>query len=283
MDNIFGANNFQNEIIWHYHCGIHIKKRWNRKHDTILFYSKSSKWYFNPEFAREPYSEGSIMTQDTRWNKSYSRDGRLPEDVWYIPTINAIARERLGYPTQKPEALLKRIIEASSNRDNIVLDPFCGCGTTIAVAHQLGRQWIGIDVSPTACRMMAERLNKVGAEVSIVGMPETIGHLKSLEPFNFQEWVINRVKGTHNNKKTGDMGIDGWTFLKHEPIQVKQQENVGRNVIDSFETAMRRARHTYGEIYAFSFAKSSYEEAARAELEDKLNIRLITMEKLLGD
>jgi len=270
MDKIFGESNFRNEIIWCYTFGATGQKQFSRKHDTIFYYTKGNKWAFNRQ----------AMLRDATSN--WAKGKRITiQDWWTIPSINT--GERIGYPTQKPEALLKRIIEASSNKGDIVLDPFCGCGTTIAVAQQLGRQWIGIDVSPTACRMMSERLNKIGVQSTIIGMPETIEHLKALEPFNFQEWVINRIKGTHNNKKSGDMGIDGWTFLKHEPIQVKQSENIGRNVIDNFETAIRRASHNSGEIYAFSFTNSAYEEVARAENQDDIYIKLIPISKLLLD
>jgi len=163
LEEIFGVKNFRNEVIWSYHWGIHTNKQWNRKHDSILFYSKSSKWQFNADTVREPYSKTSKMTQDPQWNKSYNPNGRLPEDVWYIPTINAIAKERVGYPTQKPEALLERIVKASSNEGDIVLDPFCGCGTTLAVTYQLNRKWIGIDVSPVAFEFTKHRLKKIGA------------------------------------------------------------------------------------------------------------------------
>jgi len=304
MDNIFGVNNYADEIIWSYSKVGGTTKKLLKWHETIYRYTKNYKQsIFNVDAIRIPYSKatlkGATKGEDGKlyYHRGLGKDasvkrlkstpinpaGRLLGDVWHMGDYAAPKGERIGYPTQKPEALLKRIIEASSNKGNIVLDPFCGCGTTISVAHQLGRKWIGIDVSPTACRMMGRRLSKIGAEVNIVNMPETIEHLKALAPFNFQGWVVDKINGTHNNKKSGDMGIDGWTILKHEPIQVKQSENVGRNFIDNFETAIRRASHTYGEIYAFSFAKGAYEEAARAELKDGITIKLINISELLTD
>jgi DNA modification methylase len=195
--------------------------------------------------------------------------------------------ESVHYPTQKPEALLKRIIEASSNKDDLVLDPFCGCGTAIAVAHQLQRRWIGIDVSPTACTVMQRRLAERGhVQANIIGLPATIEHLKSLEPFEFQNWIVNKIGGVHNNKKTGDGGVDGWTLEVLNnirlPIQVKQSECVGRNVIDNFETAIRRVKKDKGIIYAFSFCKGAYEETARARTEDNVDIQLVSVSTLLG-
>jgi hypothetical protein len=211
------------------------------------------------------------------------KKGKVPEDWWTdIPSGGQISRsERLGYPTQKPEALLKRIIEASSSKDDIVLDPFAGGGTTLVVAHQLGRKWIGIDVSPIACNKMRDRLIKAGANnIRIIGAPKTIKELKKLEPFQFQNWVIDRIGGVPSAKKSSDMGIDGYTFMAREPVQVKQSEGVGRNVVDKFETAIRREHKTKGYIIAFSFAKGANEEAARAKLEDNLDIKLVRVDEM---
>ena len=161
LDSIFGKKNFVNEIIWSYHWGLHVTTRWNRKHDTILMYAKSGtrNIVFNADAVREAYSEKSIMTKDPKWNKSYNEKGRLPEDVWYIPTINAMSKERTGYPTQKPLALLHRIIKASSNEGDIVLDPFCGCATTCVAAQQLRRKWIGIDIEKQSVKILIDRLS----------------------------------------------------------------------------------------------------------------------------
>lgn len=268
MEDIFGETNFQNEIIWHYGLGGSSRTRWQRKHDNILFYSKSATWVFNP-----------IMIPAT----SQRMRGQLKkeDDVWDIPTINNMAKERLGYPTQKPKALLEPIIKASSNPDDIVLDPFCGCGTTLVVAHQLGRRWIGVDVSPIACSLMKNRLSQVGAtNVHIIGAPKTIEELRALEPFQFQNWVIERISGVPSAKKSADKGVDGYTFMERHPIQIKQSEGVGRNVVDNFETAIRREGKKTGYIIAFSFAKGAYEEAARAKLEDGLDIKLVRVEEI---
>jgi DNA modification methylase len=273
MDEIFGVNNFQNEVIWNYGLGGSSPKRWQRKHDVILFYSKSDRWTFIPNM---------VEATSQRMKGKLKKD----DDVWDIPSLNNMAIERLGYPTQKPEELLKRILEASSNKDDIVLDPFCGCGTTLSVAQQLGRKWIGIDVSPTACRVMQKRLAERGHPQSkIIGLPATMDELKALEPFEFQNWIVNRIGGVHNNKKTGDNGIDGWTLEVLNnlrlPIQVKQSDNIGRNVIDNFETAIRRVKKDKGIIYALSFGKGAYEETARARTEDGVDIQLVKVSTLI--
>jgi len=151
MDEIFGPENFRNEIIWWYHDPSgYTKKNYMRKHDTILFYSKSDDYKFNMEEVRVPYSKGT-MNQAEKGVISFGRKtkvnprGKPPEDVWEVPIINSQAKERLGYPTQKPLALLERIIKGSSDPGELVIDPFCGSGTTLEAADNLGRKWIGID------------------------------------------------------------------------------------------------------------------------------------------
>lgn len=200
-------------------------------------------------------------------------------DVWTdIPPVNARAAERQGYPTQKPEALLKRMIETSSNRGDIVLDPFCGCGTAVAVAHMLGRQWIGIDISPSAIDIIVPRLHKLGADVEVVKGIETVDDLRDLKPLEFQNQIIRRVYGTHNPKRP-EFGIDGFSFMEKLPIQVKQQDHVGRPVVDGFETAIQRYGAHKGYIIAFSFTSGAYKEAARIRAEG-LEIALIEIESL---
>ena len=201
-----------------------------------------------------------------------------------IPPINSQAQERLGYPTQKPEALLERILLASSNENDVVLDPFCGCGTTVSVAERLRRRWIGIDISPTAVNLMVRRLNRFnpGLQPIIEGLPVTEEDLRQLKPYEFQNWVVQKFNGTGSPRKSGDMGIDGYSFMLNEPIQIKQQDRVGRNVVDNFETAVRRSGMAAGYIVAFSFAKGALEEVARAKRVDGLQIRLVTVKQLLS-
>jgi DNA modification methylase len=209
--------------------------------------------------------------------------GQLLQDVWVdISNVQAHATERLGYPTQKPELLLERIINTSSNAMDIALDPFCGCGTTIVVANRLGRRWIGIDVSPTACKLMGKRLRKAHAKYVIVGLPRTVAELQAIQPFEFQNWVFEKLHGRVNPRKTGDMGIDGWVELD-VPTQVKQSENVGRVDVDKFETAIRRYGKNRGVIVAFSYTRDAYEEVARVKNEEMVEIRLKTVEEILKE
>jgi len=128
---------------------------------------------------------------------------------------------------------------------------------------------------------MKGRLIRAGAsDIRIIGAPKTIEELKALEPFHFQNWVIDRIGGVPSSKKVDDKGVDGYTFMAREPVQVKQSEDIGRNIVDNFETAMRRKHKTVGYIVAFSFGKGAYEEAARAKLEDKLDIKLVRVDEM---
>ena len=150
MDAIFGKNNFRNEIVWHYYNVASTSRKFiGRKHDTIFFYAKSDATPFNWDSMREPYSPDSnwVKASDSYSDPRYgpNEKGKLMHDVWRIPTINNMANERTGSPDQKPLALYERIIKASSNEGELVLDPFCGCATTIIAANELKRRWIGID------------------------------------------------------------------------------------------------------------------------------------------
>jgi len=313
LDEIFGERYFRNEVIWnHQILGAAHGLAFPKAHETLLRYTKSDKFTFNEtdDSVRVPYSEYILkdLKQDSegRWFytrrrmsrkirkgeethglRTYVQDpkkGKLIGDVWndikgYQP------KEKLGYPTQKPEALLSRIIRVSSNPMELVLDPMCGCGTAIYAAHRSGRRWVGIDVSPTACKLMATRMRKIGVNINernIIGLPKTLKEIREMQPFEFQNWVMQKLMARISKTMIGDMGIDGWT-LDNRPIQVKQSEGVGRNVVDNFETALTRAKKQGGVIVALSFGKGAYEEAARAKLEQGLVIELKTVEDILRE
>lgn len=296
MDKIFDASNFRNEIIWCYRGAGYPKGDFGRRHDTIFRYSKTKKWVFNLNAVREKYAEatkerfkhyiGNVRKTGDFGQQKLNPLGKQPDDWWQIQPIAPSAKERLGYPTQKPLQLLEKIIKASSNKGNVVLDPFCGCGTTLVAAQKLGRRWIGIDVSPTACKLMVKRLQKeCSIKANLIKGEVDLKYVKKLSPFDFQNWVIvDKFFGNVSRKKSGDMGIDGFTpqITGGYPIQIKQSEDVGRNVIDNFETAMRRIKKTKGYIVAFSFGKGAYEEVARVKNQEGLDITLRTVEELLA-
>ena len=155
MDTIFGKQHFQNEIIWCYERGSRRKSQFGRKHDVILFYSKTKNYVFDSDAVWQ-------VKKDAKSGKvyRYSTDvGVLCPDWWIgIQQLNRNEKERLGYPTQKPLALLDRIIKASSNEGHVVFDPFCGCATTLVAADRLQREWIGVDISAKAAELVVERI-----------------------------------------------------------------------------------------------------------------------------
>ena len=167
LDGIFGRKNFRNEIVWCYsRPSVSTQKQLTRCHDVILWYSVSCECIFNPNGIRQPYAESSLKRKgySLTWKDGESEvmrlndDGKFPEDWFYMVPMRGNYPEFTGYPTQKPVALLDRIIRASSNAGDLVLDPFCGSGTTLAAARQLGRRYIGIDQNPNAIALCEKRL-----------------------------------------------------------------------------------------------------------------------------
>ena len=154
LDMIFGRENFLNEIIWAYDYGGKTKKRWPTKHDTILVYVKDPENYiFNSDaIDREPYMAPGLVGAEK------AARGKLPTDVWWHTIVSPTGQEKTGYATQKPLGVLRRIIQASSNPGDWVLDPFSGSGTTAHAAAELGRRFVAIDAHPDAHTIMAERL-----------------------------------------------------------------------------------------------------------------------------
>jgi DNA modification methylase len=176
LDYIFGKNNFRNEIVWCYSNSGRSKKKFATKHDVILCYAKSENFHWDYKIpVGEKYLQSHYKQVDENGNICriridhgkkriyYPTDGMTCNDWWCdIPSLNSQAMERTGYPTQKPLALLHRIIEASSKAGDVVLDPFCGCATTCVAAQQLGRKWIGIDIEKKAVEVLIERLESDG-------------------------------------------------------------------------------------------------------------------------
>lgn len=298
MDRIFGDQNFLNELIWHYRRWPTRAKHLQRMHDNILVYQKSAAESRPFNVLYRPRAESTVRRwQDKKIRARHDATGRrIPsvseqarskgsplDDVWDIPIIAPVKKERLGYPTQKPEALLERIIRISSKPGDVVADFFCGCGTTLAVAQMLGRHWIGCDVSPTSLRLVKQRLEKCGAtDIEMVNVPKTLQELKAMKPFEFQNYVIDLIQGTHTPKLVGDRGIDGYTLFNHDPVQVTQREHVGRPDIQKFESAIRQEKKTKGYYFALGFSRPAYDEVARAKMEDNIEIELWQVQDLVA-
>lgn len=237
LDTIFGPSRFRNEVIWSYKRYTASSNRFQRLHDVLLFYGKGDTSTFNDvrdEYGSKSGKADSHYKQDEEGNwfrcqkragqepyKVYLSEGRRLGDVWEIPHLNASARERLGYPTQRPLALMERVLEASSNPGDVVLDPFCGCGTTIAAAQKLGRKWIGIDITHLSIALMKYRLEAMypGIEFEVRGEPQDVGAAHQLaldDRYQFQWWALSLIrakplgsKGGKTGKKGSDKGIDG--------------------------------------------------------------------------
>ena len=163
LDEIFGYDKFRNEIIWTYHGPSPIRSAFNRKHDMILFYSKTDQYTFNVDDVRIPYAANTVETFKSSEKAGFGKvpdleRGKVPEDWWYFPVVARLHNERTGYPTQKPEALMERIILATTNPGDLVADFFGGAGTTAVVASRLSRQFISSDIQPRALHTALSRL-----------------------------------------------------------------------------------------------------------------------------
>jgi len=232
MDEILGWKNFINEIIWHYMTGGISKKTFAKKHDTILVYSRTQNYIFNilrtGEFRTQgmKYDEQGRPYKTTKKGRLYfSIDGPVAPDVWTdIPFISTYGNERVGYPTQKPIALLERIIKASSNEGDVVLDPFCGCGTALIVANKLNRRWIGVDIDtsarerkelPRAFIVIKERNGMLFDNSRYIS--RDLKEIQEMGGRDFEEWVNEFYEA---EKPTPDKGVDGIT-ANGIPIQTK--------------------------------------------------------------
>lgn len=173
LDELFGEEGvFINEIIWTYHGPSPIRSAFNRKHDTILAYAKGKDYTFNADAVREPYSPNTVTTFRSSRKAGFGKipnleRGKVPEDWWYFPVVARLHNERTGYPTQKPQALLERIIRASSNKGDLVADFFCGSGTTSVVAEKNGRKFITSDESVRAVYTARSRLAETNSVFSL--------------------------------------------------------------------------------------------------------------------
>ncbi len=381
LDQIFGENQFQNEIVWKRSDAHSDAKQgaqhYGRVHDSIFFYTKGDEYVFNtiynplPESTIEnwyryveegtgrrynkadvtgpggaakgnPFYEWKGVKRNWRYSKEkmqqldekgllvYSKSGMpyqkryldeskgVPLQSWWndIEMLRGItpSGERLGFPTQKPLAVLERIVSVSSNENAIVLDAFCGCGTALVAAQKLKRQWIGIDVSPTACRVMAKRLKKdcglkedeklweIGRGFVVRDLPKTEAELRKYPAFEFENWAVVALGGIPNKVQVGDLGIDGRIYpvsaipelrVKENvemdfmdvwyPIQVKQTDKVGRPDVDAFETAMQRAKRKLGYFVGFDFTGDALFEIDRFRRQTGCEIKPLTVGEILDE
>ena len=376
LDVIFGPANFRNEIIWKRTSAHSDSKIWSRISDTILFYTVSDDFTWNPQYSKHDaeYVKGKFTKDDDdgrglyqltdmrspspRPNLQYEWQGFKPHPngwaykletmqrlhaegrVWYpddkakrprlkrylnespgvllgnvwtdIPPLNSQAQERLGYPTQKPLALLERILSASSNPGDVVLDPFCGCGTTISAAENLGRQWIGIDVTHLSVSLIKARLKRdfdlvVKKDYLEVGTPKDLKaaqYFAEQDPFQFQFWIVGEIgaqpygavgdskKGT----KGGDTGIDGQMFFRTPDggkierviVSVKAGRNLNPAMVRDLHGTVQREKAAVGILLlAHPPTRGMVQEAAQAGAytwggRTFPRVQILTVEQLLA-
>lgn len=286
MDAVFEARHFRNEIVWCYTGPGSSRRDFAPKHDTILRYVKGESWTFNVDKIRVPYIRSNVHHRQPSSTaigpkftaedvERHRRRGKVPETWWAeFSPAGRTRREYLGYPTQKPRALLERIIQASSNRGDLVLDPFCGCGTTIAAADRLDRQWIGIDISPFAVRLVRDRRLK-DASVSVYGIPTDLEGARLLLQANahdFERWMVMSIDGLlAAEMEAGDAGIDGRGRMlvgpeDEEGLVFAEAKGGGytASALRDFEGAMARFHATAGIFITLERVDSKRAHAAAA-------------------
>lgn len=305
LDRIFGNGDLDrggkhliNEIIWCYNSGGKSKKTFPKKHDTILWYSKDKNKSINYDEVALPRDTSTmhepVLVDEN--GKKYQRNikngkeyryyldkGVLPLSWWTdIQALNPSAKERLGYPTQKPLELMERIIKSCTDKKSVVADFFCGCGTTISAAHKLKRKWIGVDVSKNATAVIRKRMSKEhDLKIDITPLKSlTKKQVLSLDPFEFEKYAVRCIGGIPNNIQVSDGGIDG-RMVDGTPIQVKKSDNIGRPQVDSFYKHLEH--NGKGIIIAKSFNRGAKEEAARLLNEKGWELTLVTLDDLLRD
>lgn len=229
LDAVFGVQNFRNEIVWVYNTRTMPTKWFGRKHGIIFLYKHIGEPTFNLDAVRVPYlakslvqynqidEDGRRYKQQSHGKRTYLSEGGQPcPDTWNIQILGSRDKERVGYATQKPEALLERIIKASSNPGDVVCDPFVGSGTTSVVAAKLGRDSIGIDLTFMAIDIAERRLQEAGFEVEVSGEPQTFAQAEALamrDKWQFEAWMLNVLEVNKVKQKTAkkgkDSGVDG--------------------------------------------------------------------------
>jgi DNA modification methylase len=282
----------------------------SRGHPQYEFMGVMRFWRYSREKMEQLAAEGRVIQPSPKAIPRYKRyldemPGVALGDIWSdIPPINSQAAERLGYPTQKPQELLERIISASSNPDDVVLDPFCGCGTTVHAAQKLGRQWIGVDITHLAVSLIEKRLRDAfpGIEFEVFGTPKDLEGARDLairDKYQFQWWACSLVGAQpwQDKKKGADRGIDGIIYFQDEKgnpkkiiVSVKGGETVGRAMIADLKNSVEREKAQIGLFVTLtSPTKEMVKEALTAGFYESPNfksgeypkIQVLTIEGLL--
>ena len=342
LDGVFCSEDrggdFKNEIIWCYNVGGKSKKHFARKHDVIFWYTKSAEYFFDGTLSglsrdTGKKSSGGKMGIDEegrpfqdklvkatgKYYRYYLDSPKIAEDWWTdINSIQSQSSERLGYPTQKPEALLERILKTCSAEDAVILDAYCECGTTVAVAQRLKRRWIGIDITYQSISLILKRFEDAFREnnedvlenIFLDGVPKDMASAQALAHRNddktrkeFEKWAVltfSKNQARINEKKGGDGGVDGIAFfsrvfdlgksdLGRVLISVKSDKTVTPNRVDELVGTMAREGADIGYliclnkpsdgVYKRAFANGKYKHPNVSREDDK--IQIITAEEIL--
>ncbi|MBI4646602.1 MAG: site-specific DNA-methyltransferase [Bacteroidia bacterium] len=324
-DLIFGNRNFRNEIVWCYSIGGKSSKLFGEKHDIIFLYTKSDKWIFNSNdpnvrILRKPGSHmktvikrGQIfqIKKDNKTGKIYEYPlDKIANDYWIdIEQLNREDAERLNFPTQKPEALLKRIISASTNKGDIIADFFCGCGTSIVVAEKLKRKWIGVDISHLAVNLIIQRRIKpiyknrknILDNIEIHGFPQDIDSARELANkvkkgrFQFEQWIVEVMLNGVLNDKKNEMGYDGYlTYYldknkkEYALIEVKSG-NADLHDINYFINIVKNKNAGFGIFVCFeeqitrNMKEAAIRQRVHPNFKNKHKIQIISVQDLLSN
>lgn len=313
LDEIFGKSNFRNEIIWCYNVGGKSKECFAQKHDNIFWYSKTNNYFFDGKACGVPRETGTNSfggkigidengrkyqdkkAKSGKYYRYYLDEPKIPEDWWIgINSIQSQSKERIGYPTQKPEKLIERIIKCASQEGDVVLDCFVGGGTTAKVCYDLNRKFIAGDVSPIACKVTIDRLYKSypNINIEVKNLPTTEEEFRAMDGHKFAEMFCDLVGWKINEKKSDDGGIDGWD-ANGIPVQIKNHKNdTGRPDIQKFLGSLLQHNYTEGKFVSWGFSKQAIECIMKVKREqgiiiepikcaDRLVNLIITKEKKL--
>ncbi len=322
LDMIFGGTNFRSEIIWSYRRWPSKTRNYQHMHDVLFYYAKQEQPTFNLLY--EPATEGFLKRFKGKKNrlepgetKKHATEEDTPgmplRDVWDISIIAGSSAERLGYPTQKPVALLERIIQVSSHEGDIILDPFCGCGTAVHAAQKLQRKWIGIDITHLAIALQKYRLKDAfdlveKVDYQVIGEPEDIQAAQQLaqdDRYQFQWWALSLIQaqplggdiGSKQGKKGSDKGIDGMIIFLDDPqnkpkkliVQVKSGKVKSGDIRDLVGTIEREHAAMGVFLTLEEPTKDMQKEAVSAGFyhspnwnKDYPKLQILTIERLLS-
>jgi len=308
MDKIFGYSNLINEIVWYYTGAAAKKDRFARKHDVVLWYSRSRAWTFNVDDVRSEYAAatqerfshyiGNVRKGGDFGTQQLNPKGKHPDDVLSISIVAPSARERIGYPTQKPEPLLETLLKAASSQGEVVADFFCGGGTTAAVAQRLGRRWIACDQSRVAVAITADRLTRQVEEQTgrMFPVPDfTVEHwgvyetqrLSDMPPDQFRAFVLKCFGAVDEEHQPGIHGMKGavpvWVGAPNPRVGVTAAD------VQDFANAIRKTLRYQqdnlrdGIMLAWAFRQDAMEAAERLRRLEQTDLNFIRLEQVRID